>query len=130
MRGRDVYPVKYYRKEGFVERKIELDEENLAEMIKDYLLRHADFEIDEVEVVNNRPMSGCTRSAANMWPTSRRRRRTRLRSKSRATMTITQQAGKRPLPNDPRRKHSFVRHIFYTACMSQKRSGIVNQPCH
>lgn len=57
MRGRDVYPVKYYRKEGFVEHKIELDEDDLAEIIEDYLLRHADFEIDEVEVVNNRPMN-------------------------------------------------------------------------
>ena len=57
MRGRDVYPVKYYSKEGFVEHKIELDDDDLAEIIEEYLLRHADFDIDEVEIVNNRPMN-------------------------------------------------------------------------
>ncbi len=57
MRGRDVYPVKYYSKEGFVEHKIELDDEDLAEIIEEYLLRHAEFDIDEVEIVNNRPMN-------------------------------------------------------------------------
>ena len=57
MRGRDDFPVKYYSKEGFVEHKIELDDEDLAEIIEEYLLRHAEFEIDEVEIVNNRPMN-------------------------------------------------------------------------
>jgi len=57
MRGRDVYPVKYYSKEGFVEHKIELDDEDLAEIIEEYLIRHAEFDIDEVEIVNNRPMN-------------------------------------------------------------------------
>jgi len=52
-----VYPVKYYSKEGFVEHKIELDDEDLAEIIEEYLLRHAEFDIDEVEIVNNRPMN-------------------------------------------------------------------------
>src|SRR6266852_7514428 len=46
---RDVYPTKYYRKEGFVETKLEI--------IEDYLIRNADFEVDEVEIVNNRPMN-------------------------------------------------------------------------
>ena len=52
-----MYPVKYYSKEGFVEHKIELDDEDLAEIIEEYLLRHAEFDIDEVEIVNNRPMN-------------------------------------------------------------------------
>ena len=54
---RDVYPVKYYSKEGFVERKIEINEEDLQKIIEDYLDRHADFDFDELEVVNNRPMN-------------------------------------------------------------------------
>ncbi|MEK4503729.1 hypothetical protein [Bacillus sp. FSL R12-0069] len=52
---RDVYPIKYYSKEGFVERKIEINEEDLQKIIEDYLDRHAAF--DELEVVNNRPMN-------------------------------------------------------------------------
>ncbi len=52
-----MYPVKYHSKEGFVEHKIELDDEDLAEIIEEYLLRHAEFDIDEVEIVNNRPMN-------------------------------------------------------------------------
>ncbi|MES1050849.1 hypothetical protein FOA24_16105 [Bacillus thuringiensis] len=54
---REVYPVKYYSKEGFVERKIEINEEDLQKIIEDYLDRHADFDFDELEVVNNRPMN-------------------------------------------------------------------------
>ena len=54
---RDVFPVKYYRDEGFVEYKIEVDEEDLEEIIEEYLIRHAEFEFDEIEIVNNRPMS-------------------------------------------------------------------------
>ena len=54
---RDVYPTKYYSDEGFVEHKLELDDEDLAEIIEDYLARHADFEFDEIEIVNNRPMN-------------------------------------------------------------------------
>ena len=46
---RSVYPVKHYKDEGFVEHKIELHDE--------YLEEHADFDFDEVEVVNNRPMN-------------------------------------------------------------------------
>jgi len=30
---RDVYPVKYYNDEGFIERKIEIDEEDLERII-------------------------------------------------------------------------------------------------
>ena len=30
---RDVYPVKYYKDEGFIERKIEIDEEDLERII-------------------------------------------------------------------------------------------------
>ncbi len=54
---RDIYPVKYYSDEGFVERKLEIDEEDLVELIEDYLIRNADFDFDEIEVVNNRPMN-------------------------------------------------------------------------
>ena len=54
---RDVYPTKYYSKEGFVETKFEINDEDLQEIIEEYLLRHVDFDIDEVEIVNNRPMN-------------------------------------------------------------------------
>ncbi len=54
---REIYPVKYYCDEGFVEHKIELNDEDLEEIIREYLERHADFDFDEVEVVNNRPMN-------------------------------------------------------------------------
>ena len=40
---RDVYPVKYYKDEDFIERKIEIDEEDLERIIEEYLSRHADF---------------------------------------------------------------------------------------
>jgi len=33
---RDVYPTKYYSKEGFVEHKFEINEEDLQEIIEDY----------------------------------------------------------------------------------------------
>jgi hypothetical protein len=33
---RDVYPVKYYKDEGFVEYKIEVNEEDFEEIIEDY----------------------------------------------------------------------------------------------
>lgn len=52
-----MYGIKYYSKEGFVETKLEINDEDLQEIIEDYLLRHADFDIDEVEIVNNRPMN-------------------------------------------------------------------------
>src|SRR5512135_2949388 len=54
---RCVYPVKYYRDEGFVEHKIKLGDEDLEEIVREYLERHANFDFDEVEVVNNRPMN-------------------------------------------------------------------------
>ncbi len=49
--------MKYYSDEGFVEHKIELDEDDLQEVIEEYLMLHADFDIDEVEIINNRPMN-------------------------------------------------------------------------
>ena len=54
---REVFPTKYYSKEGFVERKIEINEEDLQEIIEDYLLRNTEFDFDEIEIVNNRPMN-------------------------------------------------------------------------
>ncbi len=54
---RAVYPVKYYKDEGFVERKIEINEEDLDRIIEECLSRHADFDFDEIEIVNNRPMN-------------------------------------------------------------------------
>ena len=50
-----VFPVKHYKDEGFVERKIEINEEDLPVLIEEYLLAHGDFEFDEIEIVNNRP---------------------------------------------------------------------------
>ena len=54
---RDVYPIKYYSKEGFIERKLEINEEELQEIIEEYLQRNAGFDFDEVEIINNRPMN-------------------------------------------------------------------------
>ena len=54
---RDIYPVKYYGDEGFVEYKVEINEEDLEEIINDYLARHAKFDFDELELVNNRPVN-------------------------------------------------------------------------
>lgn len=41
---REVYPIKDYKDAGFVERKIEIGDEDLAEIIEAYLMAHADFE--------------------------------------------------------------------------------------
>ncbi|WP_228286493.1 hypothetical protein [Hafnia paralvei] len=38
---RTVFPVKYYKDEGFVERKIELDDNDLQEIIQDWLIDNA-----------------------------------------------------------------------------------------
>ena len=54
---RNIDPVKYYSAEGFVEHKIELGDEDLEEIIREYLEQHAEFDFDEVEVVNNRNMN-------------------------------------------------------------------------
>jgi len=54
---REVFPVKYYKDEGFVERKIELGDEDLDRIIEEYLRLHAEFDFDEIEIVNNRPMN-------------------------------------------------------------------------
>ena len=54
---RDIYPTKYYSDEGFVETKLEINEEDLPEIIEYYLRDHAEFDFDEVEIVNNRPMN-------------------------------------------------------------------------
>ncbi|WP_432324243.1 hypothetical protein [Yersinia enterocolitica] len=54
---RTVFPIKYYKNEGFIERKIELDDHDIEEIIQDWLIDNADFEFDEVEVVNLRPMN-------------------------------------------------------------------------
>ncbi len=52
-----LFPIKYYKDEQFIEYKIEIDDDDLNEIIDDYLMRHADFEFDEIEIVNNRPMN-------------------------------------------------------------------------
>src|SRR5262249_2351919 len=54
---RDIYPVKFYSDEGFLEYKVEINDDDLEEIIGDYLTRHAKFDFDEIEVVNNRPMN-------------------------------------------------------------------------
>ena len=52
-----MYPIKHYKDEGFVERKIEINEEDLPAIIEEYLLAHGNFHFDEIEIVNNRPMN-------------------------------------------------------------------------
>ena len=54
---RVVFPVKYYKEAGVVERTVEINDEDLAPIIEEYLLRHGDFEFDEIEFVNRRPMN-------------------------------------------------------------------------
>lgn len=54
---RMVYPVKYYSQEGFVERKFEINEEDLPEMIEEYLRQHTYFDFDDIAIVNNRPVN-------------------------------------------------------------------------
>ena len=54
MSTRYIYPVKYYSDEGFVEYKIEIGDEYLEEIIREYLERHADFDFAEVESVRGR----------------------------------------------------------------------------
>ena len=55
---RNIYPVKYYSDEGFVEHKIELGDEDLEEIIREYLERHADFDFDEVDEAVVPPVQG------------------------------------------------------------------------
>jgi hypothetical protein len=54
---RTVYPVKYYRDEGFIETKFEVYDDDLPAIFEVYLREHADIDFDEVEVTNNRPMN-------------------------------------------------------------------------
>jgi hypothetical protein len=46
---RVVFPIRHYKDEGFVERTIEINEEDLPAIIEEYLLAHGDFEFDEIE---------------------------------------------------------------------------------
>jgi hypothetical protein len=43
----------HYKDEGFVERKIELDDEDLDRIIEEYLRLHAEFDFDEIEIEMN-----------------------------------------------------------------------------
>ncbi len=63
---RDVFPTKYYCDEGFIEYKIEINEEDLPKIIEAYLMQHADFDFEEVQIENNRPF--------NIWLTAKCRR--------------------------------------------------------
>ena len=54
---RDVYPVRYYKGEGFIERKIEIDEEDLDQIVEEYLSRHADFDSMKLRLSTIRPMN-------------------------------------------------------------------------
>lgn len=54
---RIVYPIKYYSQEGFVERKWEINEEDLSAIIEGYLRQHTDFDFDDIDIVNNRPVN-------------------------------------------------------------------------
>jgi hypothetical protein len=94
---RDVYPVKYYKDEGFIERKIEIDEDDLERIIEEYLSRHADFEFDEIEIVNNRPMNIWlyAKCRAYIDPDAPEQEQIAMpRSRSRASTTATLQAVK------------------------------------
>ena len=67
-------PGEVLRREGFVEHKIEIGDEDLEEIIREYLERHADFDFDEVEMVNNRPTNiwlyaKCRKYVDRMLPT-------------------------------------------------------------
>lgn len=53
---REILPIKFYKDEGFVERKIEINEEDLTPIIEEYLRRRGEFNFDEIEIVNNRDM--------------------------------------------------------------------------
>jgi hypothetical protein len=53
---RTVYSIKYYKDEGFVERIIELNDEELTAIVEDHLIAHGDFDFDEIELANNHPM--------------------------------------------------------------------------
>jgi len=48
-----------YRKsdEGLEEYKVEVNDDDLEEVIGDYLTRHAQIDFDEIEVVDKRPMN-------------------------------------------------------------------------
>lgn len=54
---RVVFPVKYYKGEGFVERTVGIHDEDLPAIIEEYRLAHGDFEFDELTIVNKRPMN-------------------------------------------------------------------------
>ena len=43
---RVVFPIRHYKDEGFVERTIEINEEDLPTIIEEYLLAHGDFEFE------------------------------------------------------------------------------------
>ena len=98
---RDVYPVKYYKDEGFIERKIEIDEDNLGRIIVEYLGRHADLDFDEIEIVNNRPMNTWLYAKCRKYIDPDAPSTSRLhvpRSTSHASMMATLQAAKETHP--------------------------------
>ena len=51
---RVVFPVKHYKDEGFVERKIEINEEDLPAIIEEYLVALGDFG-SPPRLINTRP---------------------------------------------------------------------------
>jgi len=51
---RVVFPVKHYKDEGFVERKIEINEEDLPAIIEEYLFALGDFG-SLPRLINTRP---------------------------------------------------------------------------
>ncbi len=40
-----------------MERKFEINEEDLPAIIEEYLRQHTDFDFDDIEIVNNRPVN-------------------------------------------------------------------------
>ena len=53
----------YYKKDDLVEHVVQIDDSDMKRMVEEYLMEHADFDFDEVELTNNRPM--------NIWLTAR-----------------------------------------------------------
>jgi hypothetical protein len=54
---REIFPVKLYEDQEFVEHKLEINDSDLEEIIGEYLSRHAKFDFDELEVTNNCPVN-------------------------------------------------------------------------
>ena len=62
----DEYKSTYYKEDGVVLYRLDIHGDDLEEIIDEYLTSHAEFEFEEMELKNNRPM--------NIWLTARCRK--------------------------------------------------------